>query len=141
MSEQNNQKVTWEDIVIRYAKEITRLTLENKRLMTERRKGMSEQNNQYVIQGDNIKSVIKNLREARKELKSGFPISCDMHIEYALGLLTLRRKESMTIYHCKETGEPTSEIEKGIMEDGIKCTVHGWQPTSHFVELEEEKND
>jgi hypothetical protein len=44
----------------------------------------------------------------------------------------------MTLYYCKETGEPTSEVEKGIMEDGIKCTVHGWQPTSHFVELEDD---
>ena len=53
-----------------------------------------EQSNQFVIQGDNIVAVIKNLRQARWELKHGFPMGCDMYLEYCLGLLTKRRERS-----------------------------------------------
>jgi len=49
--------------------------------------------NDYLIQGENIVHVIRNLREAQKELKRGYPISCNLHIEYSLGVL-LQRKET-----------------------------------------------
>ena len=46
----------------------------------------------YLIQGENIEAVIRNLRQARWELKHGFPMACDMYMDYCEGLLTKRRE-------------------------------------------------
>ena len=53
-----------------------------------------EQNQDYLIQGENILHVIRNLRQARWELKHGFPMSCDLYLDYCLGLLLKKRNES-----------------------------------------------
>jgi len=50
---------------------------------------MTRQDNQQVSRPDYLKlAIIRNLREARRELKHGFPISTDMYIEYCLSLIT-----------------------------------------------------
>ena len=46
-----------------------------------------EQNQDYLVQGKNILHVIRNLRQARWELKNGFPMSCDLYLDYCLGVL------------------------------------------------------
>ena len=60
---------------------------------------MSE--NQYLIQGEDVRHVIRNLREARKELKRGFSMSCDVYIEYCIDVLLKRKDESSITQYRK----------------------------------------
>ena len=53
-----------------------------------------EQNQDYLIQGENILHVIRNLIQARWELQHGFPMSCDLYLDYCLGVLLKKRNES-----------------------------------------------
>ena len=53
-----------------------------------------EQNQDYLIQGENILHVIRNLRQARWELRHGFPMSCDLYLDYCLGVLLKKRRET-----------------------------------------------
>ena len=46
------------------------------------------ENQDYLIH------VIRNLRQARWELKHGFLMSCDCYLDYCLGLLLKKRNES-----------------------------------------------
>ncbi len=77
----------------------------------------------FEIQGNNIVNVIRNLREARKELKHGLPLSADIHIEYCLDQLTTRKTTKKENYSLKkESGIIKKEIGDILSEK--HCLVH-----------------